>query len=117
MSGPRCTAVVAGNDLIALGAVDALSDVGLRCPDDVSVVGFNDMPFVERLQPPLTTVRVPLERMGGIAADMLITELEGEFSPAAPTRTLLGVDLIVRGSTAQRSPSAGTTPAFTTRTT
>jgi len=107
MAGTRCTAVVAGNDLIALGAIDAIIDAGLRCPDDVSVVGFNDMPFVERLQPPLTTVRVPLERMGGIAADMLITELDGEFSPAAPTRTLLGVDLIVRGSTAPKAPYRG----------
>ena len=98
--GPRVTGVVAGNDLIALGALDALSAAGLDCPSDVSVVGFNDMPFVDRLQPPLTTVRLPLQRMGGLAADLLMTELESTGQQDAPTRALLGVDLIVRGSTA-----------------
>jgi LacI family transcriptional regulator len=94
------TAVIAGNDLIALGALDALSDAGYSCPGDVSVVGFNDMPFVDRLQPALTTVRLPLQRMGALAADLLMTELDAEGRQDAPTRTLLGVDLIVRGSTA-----------------
>jgi LacI family transcriptional regulator len=98
--GPRVTGVVAGNDLIALGALDALAEAGLDCPGDVSVVGFNDMPFVDRIQPPLTTVRLPLQRMGGLAADLLITELESEGTQDAPTRALLGVDLVVRASTA-----------------
>ena len=95
----RPTGVVAGNDLIALGALDALAEAGLSCPDDVSVVGFNDMPFVGRLQPPLTTVRLPLERMGAMAADLLMSEIESDGTSDAPTRTLLGVDLVVRGST------------------
>jgi LacI family transcriptional regulator len=92
--------VVAGNDLIALGALDAMTEAGLDCPGDVSVVGFNDMPFVDRIAPSLTTVRLPLQRMGGLAADLLITELESESKQDAPTRALLGVDLVVRGSTA-----------------
>lgn len=58
-AGETPTAVVAGNDLIALGALRALRVHGLRCPDDVSVVGFNDMPFAEDFNPPLTTVHVP----------------------------------------------------------
>ncbi len=97
--GRRVTAVVAGNDLIALGALDALTAAGLDCPDDVSVVGFNDMPFVDRFQPPLTTVRLPLQRMGDLAADLLITELDSDSKQDAPTRALLGVDLVIRGST------------------
>jgi LacI family transcriptional regulator len=98
--GAPFTAVVAGNDLIALGALDALAAAGLDCPSDVSVVGFNDMPFVGRIQPALTTVRLPLQRMGALAADLLINELDNDEKQDAPTRTLLGVDLVVRGSTA-----------------
>lgn len=99
-SGWSFTAVVAGNDLIALGALDALAAAGLTCPSDVSVVGFNDMPFVGRLQPALTTVRLPLQRMGALAADLLMNELESDDKQGAPTRTLLGVDLVIRSSTA-----------------
>ena len=47
----RPTAIVAGNDLLALGCYDALAERGLTCPDDVSIVGFNDMPFISRLRP------------------------------------------------------------------
>ena len=95
------TAVVAGNDLIALGALDALRRAGIRCPGDVSVTGFNDMPFVDRLTPPLTTVRLPLEEMGRIAARALLDQLRG--APAARDRrsTLLPAELIVRGTTAR----------------
>ena len=52
------TAIVAANDLLALGCYDALEQRGLSCPDDVSVVGYNDMPFVDRFRPALSTVRV-----------------------------------------------------------
>src|SRR5215207_11553583 len=57
--GREFTAVLAGNDLLALGCIDALRDAGLDCPRDVSVVGFNDMDWSARFSPPLTTVRVP----------------------------------------------------------
>ena len=67
-SGAEFSAIVAGNDLIALGALEAMDRAGLRCPEDVSVVGFNDMPFMDRLSPPLTTIRLPLEGMGALAA-------------------------------------------------
>lgn len=101
--GRPFTAVVAGNDLIALGALDALAATGLDCPRDISIVGFNDMPFVGRLRPGLTTVRLPLQRMGSLAAEMLIELLDSESKHGAPTRTILGVDLVVRGSTAEAS--------------
>jgi LacI family transcriptional regulator len=97
-AGEQPTAIVAGNDLLALGAVRALRAHSLRCPDDVSVVGFNDMPFAEDFYPPLTTVRVPTEAMGRRAAQLL---LEGIDANASDQQTvILPVSLIVRDSTA-----------------
>ena len=77
LDGDRPTAVVAGNDLLALGCYDALAETGLTCPDDVSIVGFNDMPFISRLQPPLTSVRVPQYELGVEAARLLLDRLTG----------------------------------------
>lgn len=95
--GPAPTAVVAGNDQIAIGVLDVLRERGLRCPQDMSVVGYNDMPFVDKLSPPLTTVRVPHAEIGAEAARLLIRWIGGDSS--APTTTTLPVDLVVRGST------------------
>ena len=93
------TAVVAANDLIALGCYTALERHSLDCPADVSVVGFNDIPFVDRLRPPLTTVRIPQYELGRQAASLLLERLS---SPgAAPKRLLLAPDLVIRGSTAK----------------
>jgi LacI family transcriptional regulator len=93
----RFTAVIAGNDLMALGCYDVLAESGLSCPGDVSVVGFNDMPFADRFHPPLTTVRVPHHRIGEAAAELL---LERMASPTAPPRqVVLEPELVVRGST------------------
>ncbi|MEU8247175.1 LacI family DNA-binding transcriptional regulator [Nonomuraea sp. NPDC048916] len=95
---PGCTAVVAGNDLIALGCYDVFAERGLSCPGDMSVIGFNDMPFLDKLRPPLTTVAVPHHELGAEAARMLL-DCIGE--PDRPARsTLLPVTLVVRGSTA-----------------
>ena len=69
------TAVLAGNDLLALGVYDALSEQGLRCPDDVSVVGFNDVPFMDKVSPPMTTVRIPHYELGAEAARLLLEVL------------------------------------------
>ncbi|GAA4987711.1 LacI family transcriptional regulator [Nonomuraea thailandensis] len=97
------TAVVAGNDLIALGCYDVFAERGLSCPGDVSVIGFNDMPFLDKLRPPLTTVAVPHHELGAEAARMLLDCLG---DPGRPARTLLlPVSLVVRGSTAP--PGAG----------
>ena len=92
------TAIVAGNDLMALGCYDVLAERGLRCPDDVSVVGFNDMPFADRFHPPLTTVRIPHREMGAAAADVLLELLADPGTP--PRQLILAVALEVRGSTA-----------------
>lgn len=91
------TAVVAGHDRIALGCYAALSARGLRCPEDVSVVGFNDMPYMGKMYPPLTTVRVAHHDVGAEAARMLLEELA---HPDRPSRTVfLPTSLVVRGST------------------
>jgi LacI family transcriptional regulator len=101
-AGREFTAVLAGNDLLALGCIDALREAGLECPRDVSVVGFNDMDWSARFWPPLTTVRVPHHDLGMAAADLLLERLA---EPAIPARhVVLPVELVVRGSTA---PPAG----------
>jgi LacI family transcriptional regulator len=92
------TAIVAGNDLLAIGCYDALEARGLRCPDDLTVVGFNDMPLVDHLRPPLTTVRVPQREIGNVAAELLLERLAD--GTQAPREILLEPTLIVRGSTA-----------------
>lgn len=92
------TAVMAGNDLIALGCYDVFFERGISCPEDVSVVGFNDMPFLDKLRPPLTTVHVPHQEIGEEACRMLLDVLR---KPDRPARSvLLPVSLVVRGSTA-----------------
>ncbi|MFF4963121.1 LacI family DNA-binding transcriptional regulator [Streptomyces sp. NPDC001222] len=98
---PAITAIVAGNDLIALGTLHTLRRRGLRCPQDVSIIGFNDMRFVDEFQPPLTTVHVPHHELGAEAARLLLDQLEGEDrGTGVPKRVLLPVDLVVRASTA-----------------
>lgn len=92
------TAVVAGNDMIALGVLDVFAERGLRCPTDISLVGFNDMAFVDRLAPPLTTVHVPHYEIGAEAARLLLERLANPDIP--PKSITLPVTLIVRGSTA-----------------
>jgi len=102
-SRPDVTAIIAGNDLIALGCLRQLARQGARCPDDVSVVGYNDMRFADAFSPALTTVRVPHAAMGAEAARLL---LERIADPQAVVKTLLlPVELIVRDSTAVPSTS------------
>jgi len=95
---PEITAIVAANDLLALGCYDAVRERGVRCPDDVSIVGFNDMPFIGRLLPPLTSVRIPHREIGTAAADLLLGQLaEGDGSA---NEVLLAPALVIRESTA-----------------
>lgn len=98
LSGGRpVTAIVAANDMIAVGALQALTAKGLRCPNDVSVVGFNDMPFVDQLSPPLTTVRLPQYDVGVQAAELLLDRLTDPKNTAKSV--VLPVSLVIRGST------------------
>lgn len=96
-AGTEFTAIVAGNDLIALGCYDVFAERSIDCPDDVSVVGFNDMPFLDKLRPPLTTVAIPHHQIGVEAARMLLESFK-EDRPASSV--LLPLSLVVRGSTA-----------------
>jgi LacI family transcriptional regulator len=95
--GARPTAIAAANDLIALGCYDVFAERGISCPDEISVVGFNDMPFADRFQPPLTTIRIPHYELGMAAAELM---LENLLNGGAPPRDIrLEPSLVVRGST------------------
>lgn len=91
------TAVFAANDQMALGLIHAFHERGIRVPDDVSVVGFDDVPDARHFLPPLTTVRQDFRALGTVSVETLLAELEGV---EVPRRTLLQPDLIVRASTA-----------------
>jgi LacI family transcriptional regulator len=93
---PETTAIVAANDLLALGVYDALHLRGLRCPDDISVVGHNDMPFVDMIAPPLTTIRIRHREMGAQAARLLLRLIRREAEGGVDV--VLKPDLIVRAS-------------------
>ncbi len=96
--GQAPTAVVAANDLIALGMIEAAHEQGLRCPRDISVIGFNDMPFADKFTPPLTTVRIPEYEIGRRAAQLLRSRIDDPNQKAETV--LIAPELIVRGSTA-----------------
>lgn len=98
-TGAQFTALVAGNDLMALGCYDALVERGLSCPADVSIVGFNDMPFADKFNPPLTTVRIPHYEMGRRAAGLLLERI-GDDGTAPGEDIVLPVELVQRASTA-----------------
>lgn len=95
---PRPTAIVAGNDLQAIGIYEAARQLNLRIPDDLSVVGYDDVPAAEWLWPPLTTVRQPVVHMAEQAARMLFTLISGEA--LAISRLTVDVSLVTRQSTA-----------------
>jgi LacI family transcriptional regulator len=97
-SGVDVTAAVVGHDRLALGCYDVLATRGLSCPADVSIVGFNDMPFMDKMQPPMTTVRVGHYEIGAEAARLL---LDAFREPQRPARAvMLRPTLVVRSSTA-----------------
>jgi LacI family transcriptional regulator len=100
---PSFTAIFGANDLIAMGVLDALHQHGLAVPEDMSVVGYNDMPFVDLIAPPLTTVRVAVDQMSRQAAQLLLEQLRTPDQD--PTMRVLMPRLIVRASTARRAPS------------
>ncbi len=89
-------AVFAASDAMAVGALRALREAGRRVPEDVAVIGFDDMPFSARTEPPLTTVRQPVQRTGSVAAEALIDLVEHPDSP--PRRIILPTELVIRQS-------------------
>jgi DNA-binding LacI/PurR family transcriptional regulator len=93
---PDLDAVFAAADLLAIGALQALKEVGRRVPDDVALVGFDDIAAAEQSDPPLTTVRQPVEAIGRRMASMMLSRLAGE--PVDPPWAVLPTELIVRQS-------------------
>ncbi|MFP3712721.1 LacI family DNA-binding transcriptional regulator [Puerhibacterium sp. TATVAM-FAB25] len=102
------TGLVCGSDLMALGAVRAARSRGLRVPDDVSVVGYDDSPLMAFTDPPLTTVRQPVQTVCRAAVGALLTEIRGERAPRS--ELLVEPELVVRGSTGA-APAGAPPPA------
>jgi LacI family transcriptional regulator len=96
--GRQFTAVAAANDLLALGCYDVFADRGVSCPADISVVGFNDMPFAARFNPPLTTIHIPHYEIGKAAGELMLERLQDGDSQPRDIR--LEPSLTVRESTA-----------------
>lgn len=107
------TAIFASNDVMAMGAMDAIRNRGLRIPDDVSVLGFDDIPQAAVVRPALTTVQQPLEKMGRVAAQMLLDSLE--FPERTVQRIELPTKLVLRDSCGSPKGAAGAIPASATR--
>lgn len=92
----RPTAIFASNDLSAFGVMDAIRNKGLKIPEDISVIGFDDIPQASITYPKLSTVRQPLEQMGRVAVELLLTQLNKPGT--APQHITLDTTLIKRGS-------------------
>lgn len=93
---PGLTAVVAANDTVALGVCAALRERGLRIPEDISVAGFDDLPFSVDAAPALTTVRIPLQEAGARAGRLVM----GRQAPPPGGLATVRTELMVRASTA-----------------
>jgi LacI family transcriptional regulator len=98
---PDITAIVAANDLLALGCYDAFAERHITCPSDISVTGYNDAPFVDMVSPPLTTVRIRQHEMGVEAARLLLARMNGQEVKAD---VVLRPELVQRRSTAPPRP-------------
>jgi LacI family transcriptional regulator len=106
-STPRPTAIFAANDSMAIGALSALREAGIRIPEEISVAGFDDITLAHYMDPPLSSVKVPISKLGAIAVEML---LEGIASKGKhkPRRERVSTELVIRRSTgapyAERPP-------------
>ncbi|MBN1284356.1 MAG: LacI family DNA-binding transcriptional regulator [Anaerolineae bacterium] len=95
-TGVRPTAIAAVSDLMAIGAMSAIEQLGMRAGRDVAVVGFDNVPLTEHLQPPLTSLRQPIDQVARKLIEMLIAVLKNE--PLAERQVLIAPELIVRAS-------------------
>jgi LacI family transcriptional regulator len=93
------TAIFVHHDFMALGALAVAREHGINCPGDLSIVGYNDLPHVDQVVPPLTSIRLPREELGGIAAEMMLQALTNPDQPVPALRKLQPT-LVVRESTA-----------------
>ena len=100
----RPTAVFAANDSMAIGALAALREAGVRVPDDMAVAGFDDIPIARYMSPPLTSVRVPISEMGERAVHMLLHAIDGKNLHARKQETL-PTTLVIRASCGGQTPA------------
>ena len=105
--GRGMTGIICASDPLALGAVRAVRRLGLRVPEDVSIVGYDDSALMTCTDPPLTTIRQPIESMGRAAVKLLASQIDG--SVATAERLLFEPELVVRGSTAPPAARANFT--------
>jgi len=98
LSQTQFDGLFAASDVTAFGAIRAIREAGLRVPEDVAVIGFDDLPSCLRHNPPLTTIHQPIHQMGFVAAQTLIDQLESKAA-FSPQRIILPVELIQRAST------------------
>lgn len=94
----RVTAIFAYNDMVALGVMSRLADRGVRVPDEVSVVGFDDIEVASMTSPPLTTVAIPVEAVARASAALLLSLL-AETTPQRPAAQELATRLVIRNTT------------------
>jgi LacI family transcriptional regulator len=106
---PRPTAIFASNDLIALGVLQAARELGIRCPEELSIVGFDSLEFTNFTDPSLTSVYQPGYQLGATAARLLLQRIEGQQSP--PKKLLLPTELKKRNSVAAPMASGALTSA------
>jgi LacI family transcriptional regulator len=102
------TAIVAGNDMLAVGCLRHFKDHGIDCPADISLVGMNDMLFMDAINPGLTTIRTPTAELGSQASAILISMIKGQALHS--DRVVLKPDLLVRDSVASREVRSAVRP-------
>lgn len=96
LAGPPPEAVFVASDTMAVGAMKAITRTGLRVPQDIALVGFDDLPLAETCRPPLTTIRQPIRRVGRLAVETLLDLLDHGREPAR--RLVLPTELVIRAS-------------------
>jgi DNA-binding LacI/PurR family transcriptional regulator len=100
---PRPTAVFVASDVVALGAMQAIENTGARIPEDIAVVGFDDIPLAEYYNPPLTTLRLPAYKLGWAVGERLVHFIQGTDTTTGGV--FLESELIVRKSSMKRIES------------
>jgi LacI family transcriptional regulator len=108
LSSPRSTALFIANGTMGMGAVRAVQESGLRCPDDIAVVVFDDVPGSDLFRPPLTVVSQPAYQIGFQGAELLIQRIQGEITSKTPVSIVLQGELKIRESSNGARPRAGT---------
>lgn len=92
------TAFICGNDIMAMGVIEALKKNGFRVPEDMSIIGFDDMPISAHYQPPLTTIHIHNRSIAKLAVEILASKINGKSRKNSTLRCLIGVELVIRES-------------------